>query len=417
MISCIQDVSLKGRPCKEDADCLFQHTCSEDGFCGGPIEGIIKDAGEPSKEPSKEPEAPDEPAKAEPVPEKVIEQPPVDEPPVGKRGLHLPCNWASDAKLAEKCARGLRCIRIDATIAVCLQDCSSDASLCNDNNDGRNACTHVAWNGDETVSVCTKEVSSGESCGLESSLFCKKSPFDHLVCQKGKCVAAKLARQINENCGENLSPPVECDISQGLTCNHLARCVKGKQAFEGESCSDTDLCSPPNRCVNFTDSNQKVCLRACTSETDCQHRPGTTFTCFKQGNATSGVCLQSNCVISSDCVYKTDPLFRCSGLNTGGSICVPFPDGTRFLGQTCGIGNVCAPPYICQKILTGDKSAVCLLECRTSTECEKTGFAAPSCSSRTRGGICVARCNKGESCPVGLSCSATEGYCHLPNPP
>lgn len=413
--ACIQDVSLKGRPCKEDADCLFQHTCEEDGFCGGKQEWSVVDAGvdagpEPTKESAPEPvkeerQGIDAGPEKEPIQEVAKEEPP--EEPVGSRQLHLPCDWHDDAVPAEKCAPGLRCVRLSKETSVCLQDCTSDATICNDNKDGRTNCRIDKWEGSNILRVCVKEVEVGESCNRQQSIYCKVVTGQAAYCEKGKCVKALMASSGGQ-CGKALAPPVICDVKLGFVCDQVSRCTKGTRAYTGETCSSTLLCEASDRCITFDSRGVSVCLRSCSGNQDCPQNATPPFTCFGQPGS-ARVCLQTGCKSGLQCVYRRSPYYECNSFSgVIGKACVPYTSSASVeFGQPClrSKNLLCKPPNICVLTAAGF-DGLCVPECQDDKDCKKSHPDA-SCLPYKDGsgyGFCAWRCTTTADCPFGHTC-------------
>ncbi|HAA57666.1 MAG TPA: hypothetical protein DCE42_23060 [Myxococcales bacterium] len=418
--ACIQDVSLEGRPCKEDADCLFQHTCSEDGFCGGKQEWSIVDAGkeaakeaapEPTKESVKEErQGIDAGPEKEPIQEVAKEEPP--EESTGSRQLHLPCDWHADAAPAEKCASGLRCVRLSKETSICLQDCTSNPAICGANKDGRTICRIDKWEGNDIFQVCVKEVEVGESCNHEQSVYCKVSPAGASYCEKGKCVKA-IVGSAGGQCGKALAPPVICDHKLGFVCDQVSRCTKGTRAYTGETCSSTLLCGIPDRCINFGDLGQRVCMRTCSGNQDCPQNANPPFTCYGQAGSLQ-ICLQTGCKSGLQCVYQKTPYFQCNSFpNVVGDACIPYDtSATVEFGQPClrSKNLRCKPPNICVLTAAGF-DGLCVPECQDDSDCKKVHPNA-TCLSRQNGGgygFCGWRCTTTAACPFGHTCR--DGLC------
>lgn len=357
-----------------------------------------------------------------PEPETSPEQPAEEPPePQGIRQLQQPCNPLPQAPLNQQCQRGLRCVRINALDAVCLQDCSQDNSVCSKSSGARTTCRHIGWTREKPqslISVCVKVVGANEACDLSKSIDCKKDVASYLICKEGKCQEGRLATKADEPCGTFLPSPVECDISKRLTCSgHNNKCTQGYRALEGDRCSAGQwYCDPGFQCMNLT-VGPEICVKQCNlglpDDKACPFRPK--FRCLPNNDG-KGVCLQLNCTTPNECLYQNVP-HQCYSINLQGTrtkACLPAEEGTRGLGKSCTTTgkNSCVYPFVCVEIDRGSGYSACVPTCQYTEHC-KTFDPRMVCNAVNR--VCMWQCKDNSDCPKVMEC-APLGACGSKNP-
>ncbi|TNE50476.1 MAG: hypothetical protein EP343_08405 [Deltaproteobacteria bacterium] len=376
-----------------------------------PTADVVMDGGASETPPEPPPEPPDEP------------------PGPGQRTLHQSCQWYRNAPAERRCTPGLLCVRHGVFDAHCLQDCSQDVTTCNANKDGRTECTQVTWTHDNPrlpQMACLNVVGKEQACDLGTSVTCQRSGFNHLMCVGGKCVDATLALQAGALCGKQWNPPIECDITRGLTCSttHLNTCQEGVKAWEGDECNtpDSALCAPGTVCVYASErpNTTRICAKTCSTqdppETACDGR--TNFVCIPTIEL-DGVCRQANCTSYHDCAFR-QPLHECRSFKGKvEKVCAPFERGPRKLGQSCDpsfkdLALRCEEPLSCITVQDKIQWASCFPQCRFDDDC-KAFSSTMTCDTFNK--VCVWRCQSTADCPQGTQCSALKICASPPNTP
>lgn len=415
---CFRSSSIEGLPCVSDMDC--SHLWCVQGVCSSNPESPIQEEPSTSREPLSEPT----PDSGIVEPSREIEQVSPEQPPQeGQRQLHQACLWWDSASPDRRCAPGFLCVRRNAFQAFCLQDCSEDVSVCSQNKDGRTDCVQVAWTREKPrlpKMVCLQKVAKDQACDLGKSITCQNSGFNHLLCNKGRCAEARLAKQVNAACGLQWDPPIACDITRGLTCSwkHKNTCQTGIVALEGDNCTSDSLCEPGFVCLRLLNNtaDAKVCAKMCnTKEPSNQACPGhPNFTCIPTIEV-DGVCQQTGCTTYHDCGFQ-NPLHECRKVaDDYGSACVPFPNGSRKLGQSCdpsfkNPSMFCKAPFSCIRVRDTVTWTACLPQCRFESDC-KAFSSTLTCDTKLN--VCAWRCLISDTCPKGMQCSQ-QGVCARP---
>ncbi len=359
----------------------------------------------------------------EPSIETISENIPERKPEV-KLGLPLfsPCVRNPKAPSEQRCQHGLICLKADLTHSFCFQDCTTNASICLKNTDGRTDCRQVAWNEKgKAVFTCVKTVGKGEGCDPKTSTYCRKNPVNNLSCIKGRCVPSKLCQQAGCSCSLKKNPPVECDIEKQLVCSKLGQCVNIIQVYEDEVCDynarPPRICAPGLICVNFGHADwgvPRICKKKCLISnplTTCAYRKG--FVCRKLSGGT-GVCFNEKCKTHEDCPIKY-PAHYCGGTKTT-HYCLPLPaEGKVGFGGLCNNNKPsmrCQHPYYCLSTRK-DGLGYCSLQCTTTEQC-KIHHKTATCTIRqqtTGVSFCGWSCN---SCPKDLpylKCHSANNLC------
>ncbi|TNE50475.1 MAG: hypothetical protein EP343_08400 [Deltaproteobacteria bacterium] len=350
------------------------------------------------------------------------EEPVVEPEPAGIRQLHQPCNPLVLSPLNQQCKPGLRCIRINALDAFCLQDCSLDSNACQGNSDGRTVCRQIAWTQRkpfQPVKVCIQEVEANKACDLKKSTLCQRAgTLRHFVCKEGQCLEGNLVTEAGKPCGVALPNPVECDITQGLVCSsHNNLCNKGYPALEGDICGVDDLlCEPGFQCMNLT-VGPNICVKQCNlnlpAEKACPFRQN--FRCIPNNDG-RGVCLQLNCSVPSECLYQNVP-HQCYTINLQGTptkACLPAESGSQTLGKSCNAtgSRGCKYPFVCVESGSGSGYSACVPPCQYTSQCKEYD-PRMVCNSQAK--VCMWQCKDKSDCPRVMDC-APVGVCGSKNP-
>lgn len=420
---CFRSTSIEGLPCEFDTDCLHFRCIQK--VCGGPVEGV-KPAEQQTEATSKEGVTPKEATptgndagpemKPETPHEQIVEQAP--EQVEGKRTLHQPCLWWQGAPAAQRCASGFLCVRSSEFDAFCLQDCSSDATLCTSNQDRRTECLQLSWDLStprQPLSACLDIVGKDFPCDLTKSIACKRSSFNHLVCIQGKCVEGTLAKGTGSPCGLDKQPPVECDITKEITCSSSINntCQLGAAALEGDECGNDRYCQPGFTCIGQK-NGLTVCMKDCDinkpASESCPNRPN--FVCLPTTQG-GGVCAQEKCTSYHDCAFKFPPHECTPVAGYKEKICFPFRRGPQPLGAPCDTtfnrkDQHCQTPLSCVLFERDPNMTACVPQCRFDADC-KPFSSKMICDPTIKS--CVWPCLSTSDCPDGLECTPSTRLC------
>lgn len=416
MNGCFRSSSIEGLPCEFDADCLHFRCIQK--VCGGPGEGSgaidASDNRESPDQSSREGRADSQQESTAEKPKEALQDKTPEKPPVvedGERTLHQPCSWWDEAPAKQRCAKGLLCVRSTVFDAFCLQDCSQDSLLCNNNKDRRTQCVLIGIGAEVDRPLryaCLDVVGKDFECDLTKSITCKSGPQAHLVCQSGKCVEGKLAKTPGEKCGPDQNPPAQCDLAKEYTCSasNGNTCQPGVAALEGDECGDDVYCQPGFQCIG-QENGLQVCMKVCDinkpANESCPNRPN--FTCLPTTSG-GGVCAQSGCTSYHECAFKS-PAHECAVIVGNRRICFPFHRGPQPLGAFCDATfknkNLhCQSPLSCVRFQNDPPMTACVPQCRFDKDC-KAFSEAMVCDPKVKS--CTWPCQSNTDCPKGLTCA------------
>ncbi len=333
--------------------------------------------------------------------------------PTRRKTTCQPCTKNSE------CGPGGFCQNPGGRGGRCLQPCEGVGELCPKDY----VCSEVTTG----LKQCVRR---DKTCAVA----CKQDDdcLGGLKCQSGTC-----QRPGGGQAGEPCNKSATCKT--GLQCIPSvsgARCYQtcGFQAGQaGAPCKGT-LCDDGLRCMNNPAGGGNLCVRQCSSATDCKNG-GTCFprinicTCQQDADCKNGatcniiiqgiagVCASGKqapcptgevCASSpgqaSICVKKgsgnRSPGQTCNNLNRckEGASCVP---GLNRCLETCGqTGNACTDGGACRSVFGRQQFCLCSnnSECKNGKQCQILGQGLGYCANPPSAG-----CTK-DSCPEGFLC-------------
>ena len=249
------------------------------------------------------------------------------------------------------CSAGLTCVGTPRDGRRCFEPCET-APECMDS--FRNACLEIARAGDgPPLSFCLRRSQENEGCGYVGS-------------EQGRCDEDLFCDPESATC-----VPIRRELEEGQVCRE-------DEVVDGEVIG----CSDGLTCLGFGHEVQ-ACHQVCdpTGDGECT-RPGTT--CIPALSNAQGVCLDVDCVSSTDCAF---PGYVCaSDSGFPWNICVPpVPPGQAAYGD------------VCRETLSGSRPAT-----RCSTDPNNGGLADARCLATdpsSREGFCSRECTEDRTCP------------------
>lgn len=267
-----------------------------------------------------------------------------------------------------------------------------------------------------------------------------------------QCSGGRQCNQVLGTCGDPFTGTLggQCSRRDPTTCPG-GSCLSERSAGFPTSycaytgCGTSEPCPTGGVCT-ARPGTTSICLRGCTSDTDCSTTPGYACRHSDPADATSAMACVPACTMDSQCTatdFMTGAHYVCNvgtgtcalpfvGTNEGiactsDSACVGgrcltesafgYPGGecvypgcsltTGITGVTCPTSSLCvddgigsADFGICQVACTPGASGTC-----------RDGYACVGIGGSTTDGACQPACTA-STCAAGHSCDGTTGLCH-----
>ena len=344
------------------------------------------------------------------------------------------CSSAKTAPAGLKCGFGLICLqaRVDTPDEFCYQNCA-DNSNCAKNKDGRTTCLKL----NKSTGICVAAGEVNTFCDVQMGIFCKNGLFCDMSLRRCRypAEAPPLGR-----CG----PSTGFDCGKGYHCHGMT--VGAPTGYCLKTCGQQSDCTGGGVCIS-SDSGKNVCLpvgnrrenQVCGggdkgAKLDTSRSCAKGLACIRPvGTNPLGICrrLQLSCHVDGRrcfagelCVSQSFCIRTCGACaadqvcrNFGNAkTCVPKPpSGNVPYGSVCSNLSTCQSGLNCLGVSDQAPRGFCSkLSCSVDADCPRSPAGSVCRSVLGLFKACVFPCNAGQTCPAGLQCERTSGYCVAP---
>jgi len=253
-----------------------------------------------------------------------------------------------------------------------------------------------------TASDClTTGCPSGQTCAYTADGYRCTTASD---CRTTGCLSGQTCTYTET--GYRCTTASDCRTGgcpSGLVCTQSGTawiCTTPAAEATGSDCSssspgDQGTCPSGYICIPFGDSpdSPRMCTKECTSASECGRYGSVQNACFRDPDASSGLCVRSCTGTGASC-GRSD--LACQSRSGAGNAC--FPD-CRQAGGECGYGMQCSSAGGCQTVA-----------CSSGGTCTG-GMVCWEVSSTQK--LCVPPCGS-YGCPEPLTCDSATQLCVRP---